>query len=782
MSTIPGPLPITSSDGCCDDAAGAAPPNANNTTFVRGSSLEDSGANAAPSLEAARAYGQMSRPMRIRDPHQPSGYRLARVGEARPAAKQGKKTALGGHVARVADAAGGEQERVGGGPPKAEPYSFVSTHLQQLDEFGIGVALYFRQLTFLALLFLGAGLLYIPTLWHNYRHVNGPDTPWLLLGSSLGAEREDLSLTYHGAVDLAVCAFLLCFAVASKKVEDAAATAIDTAQQTTQDYAIEVLNAPKATTQDLDAYAEYFRRWGEVVFVTVALDNGRLLRLLRRRRELRALLSTTVEGVSLLEAERSGASLESLRPEQPSFPKQLLYRLGLYSHGSLVAAEYLSVKAQVAAEAAQAQRPGHLSVKRVYVVFNTEAAQRACLEAHLWGLLDRARHALGLGRGLLLFKGVALLRVQEPVEPSEIHYEAWEVRAWQRGLRYAVSTLLAATSLGVSYALLSLAQGRALYTALVTSGALCACAAFCVCGMCGRRGGGWCGNRWVKTLITRAHSFDLDRSLLQLLETKTNPCRHERRPAAGHEDDRGRRGGAHRPVGRPGLGAAEARGGAYLCGRRDQGTYVRLRSSGYSGNSKRLDERRGASLPSFLSLRPVTLPTLKLSNIPPLSLLLLRQYLVTDYADTMSASTLGAIVSILIADAFTNPVLSVLNIPGRFKQWVLAPRAKSQREMNLYFAGSDWSLAERYTDLIKTAFLSLFWSSILPGGCFLTALAFFIVSYTVRACLPACVRALRACVTWERELDRGRQKGKETSKFLIKAMDYHHHHTTTTAG
>lgn len=106
------------------------------------------------------------------------------------------------------------------------------------------------------------------------------------------------------------------------------------------------------------------------------------------------------------------------------------------------------------------------------------------------------------------------------------------------------------------------------------------------------------------------------------------------------------------------------------------------------------------------------------------------KYLVTEYAATMSDATLSSVASILIADAFTNPVLSVLNVPKRFRQWVLAPRARTQREMNLYFAGADWSLAERYTDLIKTAFLSLFWSSILPGGCFLTALAFLVVSWT----------------------------------------------------
>jgi len=31
----------------------------------------------------------------------------------------------------------------------------------------------------------------------------------------------------------------------------------------------------------------------------------------------------------------------------------------------------------------------------------------------------------------------------------------------------------------------------------------------------------------------------------------------------------------------------------------------------------------------------------------------------------------------------------------------MAPLAKTQRQMNLYFIGADWKLAERYTDVIK---------------------------------------------------------------------------------
>lgn len=68
-------------------------------------------------------------------------------------------------------------------------------------------------------------------------------------------------------------------------------------------------------------------------------------------------------------------------------------------------------------------------------------------------------------------------------------------------------------------------------------------------------------------------------------------------------------------------------------------------------------------------------------------------------------------------------MLSVLNPYRRFSQWCLAPRAKTQRAMDLFFQGQEWNLAERYTDLIKTIFLSLFWSAVLPTSLFITSAA-----------------------------------------------------------
>lgn len=69
-----------------------------------------------PSLEEARRFEQRRKPHRIPDASQPSGYRLARVGES-------------------------EDEATGA---KAEPFT-MSTSLSGLDSFGIGVSLYYRQ-------------------------------------------------------------------------------------------------------------------------------------------------------------------------------------------------------------------------------------------------------------------------------------------------------------------------------------------------------------------------------------------------------------------------------------------------------------------------------------------------------------------------------------------------------------------------------------------------------------------------------------------------------------
>lgn len=87
----------------------------------------------------------------------------------------------------------------------------------------------------------------------------------------------------------------------------------------------------------------------------------------------------------------------------------------------------------------------------------------------------------------------------------------------------------------------------------------------------------------------------------------------------------------------------------------------------------------------------------------------LLMYVVTDYTDVFGQANLSQIQSILIADCVTTPIMRILNIYEHVMHYVVAPTKHSQTEMNLLFRGAYWNLAERYTDMIKTVFVGLFY-------------------------------------------------------------------------
>jgi hypothetical protein len=56
-----------------------------------------------------------------------------------------------------------------------------------------------------------------------------------------------------------------------------------------------------------------------------------------------------------------------------------------------------------------------------------------------------------------------------------------------------------------------------------------------------------------------------------------------------------------------------------------------------------------------------------------------------------------AIYAILLSDVWLSPLLRLIDIVSNLKKHVLAPRAKTQDEMNLNFQGTFYNLGERYT-------------------------------------------------------------------------------------
>jgi hypothetical protein len=72
---------------------------------------------------------------------------------------------------------------------------------------------------------------------------------------------------------------------------------------------------------------------------------------------------------------------------------------------------------------------------------------------------------------------------------------------------------------------------------------------------------------------------------------------------------------------------------------------------------------------------------------------------------------------------------------GHVKRHFLAPRAATQDAMNLNFQGTEYELAERYTDMTKILFLCLWYCSIFPGSFFLCAFSLGIKYHVDKFCL-----------------------------------------------
>lgn len=76
---------------------------------------------------------------------------------------------------------------------------------------------------------------------------------------------------------------------------------------------------------------------------------------------------------------------------------------------------------------------------------------------------------------------------------------------------------------------------------------------------------------------------------------------------------------------------------------------------------------------------------------------------------------------VLFADAWLTPLLRGLDVSGRLFRYVVSPIvSNSQAEMEDYWRGTDWTLAERYTDVLKSIFVALFFLVPLPSGLFIS--------------------------------------------------------------
>ena len=109
--------------------------------------------------------------------------------------------------------------------------------------------------------------------------------------------------------------------------------------------------------------------------------------------------------------------------------------------------------------------------------------------------------------------------------------------------------------------------------------------------------------------------------------------------------------------------------------------------------------------------------------------------IITPFTATLFPDAGGLITQIyalFFTEIFTMNVIQLTDPYGHFLRHVLAPRAKTQDEMNLQMKGLEVELAERYTNMTKIVFLAFWYSSIYPMGFFMASFALFINYFTDR--------------------------------------------------
>ncbi|RYH05485.1 hypothetical protein EON65_44565 [archaeon] len=107
-------------------------------------------------------------------------------------------------------------------------------------------------------------------------------------------------------------------------------------------------------------------------------------------------------------------------------------------------------------------------------------------------------------------------------------------------------------------------------------------------------------------------------------------------------------------------------------------------------------------------------------------------YIQTQWNKVLDPAFIRQIVGIQVAACFTATTIAAFDFAGVFSRKVLAPRQHTQEEMNLKHVGSNWSLAEKYTNIAKVLFISLYYSLLIPYSLFLCIPAFALIFFVDR--------------------------------------------------
>lgn len=313
------------------------------------------------------------------------------------------------------------------GDQGAKNYEFLSS-ADDLDEFGIGIGIYFRSLKAFACIFIIGGLFNILAFRENADY-NPDDTPSQLEGSVYGAVRESLKFDAQVTADILITLSFLAFTIYMTLTEDNQIAEIDESQQTTQDYSVWIRN-PLPTVYDTDTYKRFFEKFGEVVSVTVAKKNGDLIDALAERKALR-------EKIQYMED--AGITDDVLDNE---FLRYISIMAG-FTRGL----KQMKERIENLTALIESKKNEDFEPWRVFVTFNHESDQSYCLDC-LSGFKNRLNYAEEL-----LMNGHKMI-VDEAPEPNAVIYTSSHISDFNKYFSWIVSYGISTALVACAYFLL----------------------------------------------------------------------------------------------------------------------------------------------------------------------------------------------------------------------------------------------------------------------------------------------------------------------------------------
>jgi hypothetical protein len=526
----------------------------------------------APDVGRAWAFFDAQLPHRLADELQPSGYRLCLPGETRGA----------------------------DGEP-AEKYSLCSNN-KQIYEFGTGVALYFRTLKLMLALFAviaGASILAM----NQNKKFNPEGTPRGLVGSAYGATSDSLTVGGQGAYDLIVVALLTLILIASGYLQKNTAKKIDRNHLTPSDYSIQIENPPKNVSDPVE-YQKFFSKYGDVVLVSIALNNGELVTNLTEKKTYESIEVAQKNYKALAEKTKQYYQEQ----EHLTTFQKFMQPYGLYQTVTFAENRLTEINKTLFSLSQKDYHPW-----RVYVTFSSQKSQMRCLHRTS---LSYAQLISGAAKGSEADFNGCLLNISRAPEPTDILFENSNYTKAHRWALLLASYTLCAGVMAIAYLI-------------------------------------------VQVLATKSSS------LVALFISCINVILPQ----------------------------------------------LALYTTFYVEAHVQRSDMEMSTLLKLVVVRCVNSGVLI--------------YLTVSENSRFSEEHLAHVQSILIADAVTTPVFRLLDISGLINRYVFSRGVGTQEELNVLFTPTAWTLAERYTDMLKTIFCGLFFAVPMPSGLIITACAMF---------------------------------------------------------